>query len=234
MLTNVRSSTLRLGAVAFLAALLLLPMAATAQQGPVRTYEVTITNLTGGQIFGPSLVIVHNRKFSLFELGSPASPGVAAMAEDAVLDTLMGELAGDPGVFDTAVAGGPLMPGHSVTLEVESQFPWHFVTATQMLVTTNDAFYALKGVRVPQGPSNDPRSGIRTFFADAYDAGSEVNTEDCDTVPGPPCGNAGVRDTDGAEGYVYVHPGIHGNGDLNPAALDWRNPVAKITIVKKR
>ena len=39
---------------------------------------------------------------------------------------------------------------------------------------------------------------------------------------------------EGGEGYVYIHPDIHGVGDLVPAARDWRNPVAKITIRRLR
>jgi hypothetical protein len=66
--------------------------------------------------------------------------------------------------------------------------------------------------------------------ATAYDAGSEANSEDCDFIPGPPCGNGGVRDTDGAEGYVYIHSGIHGIGGLDPAEFDWLNPVATVKI----
>ena len=34
----------------------------------------------------------------------------------------------------------------------------------------------------------------------------------------------------GGEGYVHIHAGIHGVGNLNPALRDWRNPVAKISI----
>jgi len=36
------------------------------------------------------------------------------------------------------------------------------------------------------------------------------------------------------EGYVSIHRGIHGNGQLNPAMFDWRNPGAKITIRRIR
>lgn len=66
--------------------------------------------------------------------------------------------------------------------------------------------------------------------AEAYDAGSEANSESCTYIPGPPCGNAEVRDTGDAEGFVHVHAGVHGIGDLDPAMHDWRNPVAEITI----
>ena len=92
-----------------------------------------------------------------------------------------------------------------------------------MLATTNDAFYALNGVA-------GPRQGTVTYYSVAWDAGSEANNEDCRVIPGPPCGKFFVRATDGAEGFVHVHSGIHGVRDLVPANHDWRNPVAKITI----
>ena len=70
--------------------------------------------------------------------------------------------------------------------------------------------------------------------AEAYDAGSERNSEDCAYIPGPPCEGAGVHDPAEAEGYVHIHAGIHGIGPdtelVYPAEHDWRNPVAKITI----
>jgi hypothetical protein len=65
----------------------------------------------------------------------------------------------------------------------------------------------------------------------AYDAGSEANTELCEHIPGPPCGNQ-ARMLTGAEGFVHVHRGIHGVGDLNEAAMDWNNPVVKVVIEK--
>ena len=34
----------------------------------------------------------------------------------------------------------------------------------------------------------------------------------------------------GEEGYVHVHAGIHGIGDLDASERDWRNPVAMVTI----
>ncbi len=68
------------------------------------------------------------------------------------------------------------------------------------------------------------------FYSPAYDAGTEVNNEMCAYIPGPPCGNGGVRDTAGAEGYVYVSNGIQGTGDLDPAVFNWNNPVAKIMV----
>lgn len=61
-------------------------------------------------------------------------------------------------------------------------------------------------------------------------AGFTLVLELCDHIPGPPCGKAFVRNTGGAEGYVHVHSGIHGIGDLVPEQFDWRNPVAEVVI----
>lgn len=209
--------------------LALLPLAlwsAEAQQPAV--YQVRVTNLTRGQILAPPVAITHSRDYQLFHLGAPASPGLAEMAEDAVTDTLFAELEANPEVFDFAAAGGPVMPGATAVLEVESLFPHDLVTVTQMLVTTNDAFFAAGGVPGPRGP----QQRRVTFYANAYDAGSEANSEDCAVIPGPPCGNPLVRQTDGAEGFVHVHAGIHGIGFLPASMFDWRNPVAKVTVVR--
>lgn len=44
---------------------------------------------------------------------------------------------------------------------------------------------------------------------------------------------SGMRINENGEGYIYVHPGIHGVGGengLSPATHDWRNPVVEATI----
>lgn len=73
-------------------------------------------------------------------------------------------------------------------------------------------------------------SGQHIYPATVYDAGSERNSEDCQYIPGPPCGNGGVRDTAGAEGFVHVHNGIHGVSSLSAQTYSWHNPGAVITI----
>lgn len=191
-----------------------------------QTYEVTITNLTRGQIFSPPVVISHNGNYSLFSLGQPASDQLYPLAEDANTGPLTTQLEGLNSVFDYTVAGGAVPPGGSITLEIQVKGFKRQITVAGMLVTTNDAFFAIHGVPAPL-------AGTQVEFAEAYDAGSEANSESCATVPGPPCGSGGVRDTAGAEGFVFIHAGIHGDGDLIPASDDWRNPVAIITIRRK-
>jgi len=75
-----------------------------------------------------------------------------------------------------------------------------------------------------------PNVGAGVHMVLAYDAGSEANTESCEHIPGPPCMNPEMRVTDGAEGFVYIHPGISGEGDLTESGYDWRNPVARFVI----
>ncbi|MBA2667448.1 MAG: spondin domain-containing protein [Trueperaceae bacterium] len=66
--------------------------------------------------------------------------------------------------------------------------------------------------------------------ARVYDAGTEANTESCAHIPGPPCGHALVRVTDGAEGVVSPHEGILGIADLDPAILGWTDPVVTVHV----
>ncbi len=190
-------------------------------------FEVTVTNLTRGQIISPAVVATHTDKLDpLFTLGSPASDELVAVAEDAVNGPLVAALSGDKNVKDVQTilgTGGPIMPGESASVVVGTGGKFRNITVVGMLVTTNDAFFALNGVR-------GPKRGSDTHFSPAYDAGSEANNENCAFIPGPPCGIVGVRDVAGAEGYVHIHAGIHRIGDLDPAVNDWRNPVAKVTI----
>jgi hypothetical protein len=188
-------------------------------------YKVVITNLTRGQIISPPVIISHNRDFRLFTPGEPASPELVALAEDGITNDLADELSTRATVFDYTVASDPLMPGSSASFEIRIRGRFRFFSAAGMLVTTNDAFFAVRGVRVP-------RTGEIRLYANAYDAGSEGNSESCTFIPGPPCLSAGARDTQDAEGTVHIHAGIHGIGDLDPAAHDWRNPVVGISIQK--
>ena len=194
-------------------------------------YMVTITNLTYDQIISPPVVVVHDGRFRLFQPGQPAGSELAALAEDGMTGPLAGLLAVSPGVFDYAVAANGIPPGGSVTVEARVQGSARMLSLAGMLVSTNDAFAGLDGYALPFGLFNSSRA--TTVNAQAYDAGSETNTESCAHIPGPPCGSPGVRVTDGAEGFVHVHRGIQGVGELDAATKDWRNPVARISIQRK-
>jgi hypothetical protein len=173
----------------------------------------------------PAFIVTHTAAFDLFEVATAASAGVARIAEEGDTSLAMSETTGKAGVVDIKVAGtGPFMPGQSVSAEVSAAGSRVYISVAGMLATTNDAFYGVDMEKLPTGLN------VLTLYVPAYDAGSERNTEDCDHIPGPPCNNMGVRVTDGAEGFITVHSGIHGGVDLDPRRLDWNNPVARITV----
>ncbi len=192
-------------------------------------FEVTITNLTRGQQFTPILVASHKEGVNLFTLGTPASSQLATLAEEGNTAPLTSLLLSNPDVKDVVTAGPLLNPGASRTTTVQTKGGFDHVSVAAMLIPTNDGFFAINGVEGPKG------NKILTLFSVAYDAGSEVNDELCASIPGPffsECGGpgGGAQTVGGEEGYVHIHAGIHGIGDLNAAQRDWRNPVAKITI----
>jgi len=193
--------------------------------------EISITNLTRGQIMSPFLVATHDRRLKpVFTLGSPASKELAMLAEDAVHMPLMAQLKKNGRVKDVVLVtgkAGPIMPGETVRVRVRADDE---LSLLSMLVTTNDAFASLNGVSIRDCDSK--KGG--TYYAVAYDAGSEENNENGAFIPGPPFGNGMKRATKGAEGFVHVHAGVHGIKDLVPAKHDWRNPVAKVSVRRVR
>ncbi len=204
--------------------LCLVPVAAFAQRG--WDYDVTITNVTRGQILSPPVVVSHDSGISLFELGQPASDELAALAEDGAAADLIVTLMSSNSVHDVVQTEGAILPGESATVRISVQGHRRLISFASMLVTTNDTFAAAQGLRARP-------VGTVSAMVPGYDAGSEDNNELCAYIPGPPCGSAFQRDEDGAEGYVHVSSGVQGTGDLD-GAHDWRNPVARISIRRAR
>ena len=214
----------RLGLLAVSSALLL----GAAVAAPAAEYEVTVTNLTRGQQFTPILVATHKEGVRLFELGTPASSQLKTLAEEGDVRPMTALLLGNPKVLDVVNSGALLNPGSSITQRVRTQGDFENVSVAAMLIPTNDGFFAANDL---EGP--DETDSI-TVFSPAYDAGTEINDELCASIPGPffsECHGPGRGGAPGGgEGYVHIHAGIHGIGNLDPAIRDWRNPVAKITI----
>ncbi len=217
-----------LAVVASLAALLTVNIISAADDNEQHYVEVSLTNLTPGQILSPVFIARHNSHVDpLYTLGQPASEALAKMAEDADAADLLAQW--DPATNSyvgeamvLALNDGPIPPGETVSTHFEIDDVNTRMSFISMLVTTNDAFIGGNGIDLTES---------RTINLTAYDAGSEFNSESCAYIPGPPCGSH-ARDEAMAEGYVYVHNGIHG-GDgsgLTPATHDWHNPVARMTI----
>lgn len=190
-----------------------------------RTVQVRIKNISK-QIISPPLVVSHTWKAAVFRPGRAASPQLSMLAEDGGPGALAELLEADGEVLDVAIADGPLLPGGVAILELEVGGQFKRLSAVGMLVSTNDAFFGLASYVIQNDSFN------QRVTAPAWDAGTEFNNELCAFIPGPPCSNPMVRDTTNAEGFIHVHPGIHGVGDLSPAQWDWQNPVVSIVVVK--
>ena len=190
-------------------------------------YHVSITNLTHSITFTSVLVASHRRPVTLFELGTPASDELRALAESGDVAPMTETLKGNSDVIDVQDSGGLLEPGKSVTVIVSAAHGAKFISVGSMKLPTNDGFIGLNSARVS-------KRGSTTYFSPGYDAGSEINDELCSNIPGPTCGGAGLSPGDDpvTEGYVHVHRGIHGVGDLAADVYDWRNPVAGITVTR--
>ncbi|RDD61121.1 spondin domain-containing protein [Ferruginivarius sediminum] len=196
---------------------------AMADSGP--GYRVEITNLTRGQTFTPVLLASHKAGLRIFNPGQPASLELEALAEAGDITPLENLLISRPdAVLETAASAGPVPPGASVTLTVPTQGAFTHISLGAMLVPTNDAFFSLTDMAGPRGNKS------AVHYSPAYDAGTEPNSELCADIPGGGgCAGEGLSAEDG-EGYVHIHAGIHGIGDLAENTFDWRNPVARIVI----
>ena len=190
------------------------------------TVTVRITNVSK-QIISPPVVASHSAKVRVFVPGGAASTELSMLAEDGDPSALAALLGGSDEVLDMKVADGPLLPGATMVFVLENRGRFNRVSAVGMLVTTNDGFFGLDNYLVTRDGLNQRMS------VSAWDAGTEFNNELCGFIPGPPCGSPFVRDTNGAEGFIHTHPGLHGGGDLSPSDWNWQNPVVDIRIMKK-
>jgi hypothetical protein len=244
------STTAFLGALLGLATFASTPDALAKQGRGERMYQVTVTNATPGQQVAPSVIATHSGAFGLFELGPTPKEGdmgyalyfgLATAAETGYPFPLQEEVAASRGVWDAQVlatdATPPvLMPGESNSLNISASGDAKYLSAAAMLGATNDAFYAVRGVRLPNGIGDTVR-----VYATGYDAGSEKNEESAATVGALGATEDDPMDGEGinvnGEGFIHVHAGIHGiggPGGLDAATYDWRNPVVELTIVRIR
>lgn len=207
-----------------------------------KTYHVKITNTTAYQVITPPTVVAHNGKYKMFEVTQPASVELATMAETGNPGPLSTAASEDGNVYSVKVGmqlneetgmmePAVIPPGHSLVVTIEAPKKAYF-TVAGMLASTNDGFMAAVNVKAPKKHRYAHGHGM------TYDAGSEMNNEDCDYVPGPPCGGAMNKRAEFdeatgeriSEGFVTIHNGIHGGAGLDPKMYDWRGPTAMISI----
>lgn len=224
-------------------ALLTSTAAFAAATPPTLHYRVTIENLSSGQPISPPVAVTHSRSLHLFEPGELASDVIEAIAEDGNQAPAVALLTGLAGVTDVVDVAMPLTPAgtavgnfhDTVTFDITAT-PGDRLSLAGMLICTNDGIVGLDSVKLP---THDRKQ----YYAEAYDAGTEDNSElssdivdPCSALgpvalTGDPNGNENdAVDTDPAQEIMH-HPGVAGGGDLQ-AAHNWDGSIAKVTITR--
>lgn len=203
-----------------------------------RSYRVTVYNLTSSQPLTPPLIATHTSRVRLFRVGRRASEGIREIAENGNLGPLSDALSTKRRVSGVVIAAGdppPLLQNESISIEIEADRRFRYLSWVSMLICTNDGFTGRNRIRLPGRVGQ-----TRTTYARAYDAGTEINTEDfADIVP--PCQIFGATSSDDAgtgmsnpdlkeRRRIRRHRGIRGGNDLVPDLHGWSNPVAKVVI----
>jgi hypothetical protein len=197
------------------------------------SFEITTVNLTLAQPFSHLAVVIHNSGNSLFAIGQPASNGLELLAESGDNSVLLN--ATDS--FAEASGNGVLTPGNSetMTLEFDSRdLADSALSLISMLVNTNDAFTAVNAISLGEMKVND----TLTLSTGSYDSGTEANSENAATIPGPAGGGEGFNAArDDIRDQVTVHSGVvSADNGLASSGLSqqhrWDNPVARISITR--
>ena len=160
-------------------------------------YEVKISNLTNFQPLSP-VGLIFSEDDGFFNIGSSASVALEHLAEGGDNSDLL-----DMG-NTSASTPTPVLPGETQTLTLSKGFGDFKFSAFSMLVNTNDAFtgvsaYSLKDLQVGE---------VLVLDANAYDAGTEANSEAAGTIPGPADGGEGFNALRDDVDRVRVHMGV--------------------------
>lgn len=201
------------------------------------SYTVTVRNLTSTQPFTPPLIATHRGQNELFRAGRVASYELKEIAENGNLGPMLDALGANSRVTATAVAVGaipPLLPGAEVSVTLDAGNA-QFFSAVSMLICTNDGFTGASSMELPKRVGETVQ-----FVTNAYDAGTEINTEDfadlvppCPALSGVPSSvpGSGMSNPALAEnGVVTHHAGIQGIADLSQAIHGWTDPVALVVV----
>ena len=206
--------------------------------------SITMTNLTQGLYFTPVVTAAHSSDYGMFSSGSTATPELQAMAEGGDISGLVTLLTNANANVNEDPVPGLLAPGMSTSFTLSTDDANMWLSASAMILPSNDGFVGLSGWDIPQEP------GTYTVFLDAYDAGTEANDElrgsgapGMAGMPVPPplepllgMGGTGITTMENNT-LIHIHRGSLGDDDLAGGKSDvsnsvhrWLNPVAKLTI----
>jgi hypothetical protein len=193
-------------------------------------FTLTIENV-GVQPLTPVFVATHDATFDIFDEGAVASAELVAIAEGGDTGPMELLAAGSAGVLDFGVIGmAPIPPGGTGTIDVMADADHPYLSFASMLPVTNDAFI---GLAAGDDALNLFRGGsamtydFTLSYLNVWDAGSEINTELAEDVPG--LGGMGSPDEGGV--ITRPHPGILGVGDIGPEYDFYGLDVAHILVI---
>ena len=189
--------------------------------------NVSVAGDLGGEdvLYAPGVWAAHTGSSPLFTAGSPASPGLEALAEDGMTSPMLEEARAHPdvvvaGTFGQVMTGvsydeNPIGPGTVASFQFRAEDGQRLSLAT-MFIQSNDVFLGTGGDGMALFDEDGPRLG--TFDADLqlWDAGTEVN-EAPGAGPNQPFRQAGpdtgpAQDgdvtalTDNADGDGFTYP----------------------------
>jgi hypothetical protein len=198
------------------------------------TYRVSLTNITNNQPMSPPAVILHTDGYTAWRLGEAVSEAIERLAEAGDPSDLISEALANPNVLGATSGSGVILPGAEDNFEISvASSALTRVSIATMLVNTNDAFSGIDD----RSLGNLTVGSSITFTVPAYDAGTEANSEDAASVPGPAGGGEGFNTLRNDVNWVRVHPGVISFEDgLTGSTLDgshrFDNPVIKLTITR--
>ncbi|MBS1960794.1 MAG: spondin domain-containing protein [Bdellovibrionales bacterium] len=204
-----------------------LPFASAHAGFPGARFRVTVQNVTPGNGVSPFLVGVLKAGHPVFEVGKPASVGLATIAETGNAAPLADELRANPETLVvTQAAGGPIGPSESRSVEFDVS-PFELRSArlnvVGMIGRSNDSFVAIRDFPL----ATVMRMGEVNLRATNYDAGSEENTGSLADF-GP-----GGHPTAHAEGFVTFDRGLNPRGDAGDLVA-WGSVAATVKIERIR
>ena len=201
----------------------------------MRTYEISVSNITPNQPFSPIAVILHTPGYQAWVDGETASTALELLAEAGDNSNLLSN-AGDHSSYLASDSGaGIIGPGNSesIQLEVDAQNGVSLSVVT-MLVNTNDAYTGINASSLADLESGESVN----YRAPVWDAGTESDTEAAGTIPGPADGGEGFNAArSDSNDRVRFHSGVISNqdglsGSVLTAGHRFDNPAAVVTITR--
>ena len=206
--------------------------------GSPASFQITVTNMTTGQLMTPPVAAIHDASVHLFEVGATASDAIRNIAETGA-DAELVAFATDPAnaalVSGAGVIGdGPFAAGGQVTTTLATENDAYVFSLVNMVICTNDAIAGVDSVALPA--TNEPL----TLMAMAYDAGTRVNQSDNNSFFPPPCRSTDVVEApvEDPRQAIAAHAGQTGITvpDTAPDGSNWDFaagvPVMQIEIVR--